>query len=128
MVNHPHAFYLRFFLNRNINVMLWNYRGYGLSYGKPDPYNLRKDADTLLSYMREKMNLRGKLGVYGRSLGGIPTTHLADRVDMIMADRTFGNFDVLADRKFYSDISRYLFRVGTCGWQTSNLLNFIEKG
>ena len=29
MVNQPHAYYLRFFLNKNINVMVWNYRGYG---------------------------------------------------------------------------------------------------
>ena len=41
MVNQPHAYYLRFFLNKNINVMVWNYRGYGLSKGSPDPTNIR---------------------------------------------------------------------------------------
>ena len=46
--------------------------------------------------MKTTMGLRGKLGVYGRSLGGIPTTHLADEADMIIADRTFCNFETLA--------------------------------
>ena len=31
MINFPHAYYLRFFLQKNINVMIWNYRGYGRS-------------------------------------------------------------------------------------------------
>ena len=57
MVNHPHAFYLRFFLNKNINVMLWNYRGYGMSHGTPDPYIIRNDSDILLNYMKTEMNL-----------------------------------------------------------------------
>ena len=76
--------------------MIWNYRGYGLSDGTPDPYNIRNDADKIYKYLREEMKLKGKIGVYGRSLGGIPTTHLADRADMIFADRTFANFEVLA--------------------------------
>ena len=42
------------------------------------------------------MGLRGKVGVYGRSLGGISTTHMADKVDMIIADRTFSNFMALS--------------------------------
>lgn len=100
MVNHPHAFYLRFFLNKNMNVCVWNYRGYGLSEsgggGGANPYNLRSDAEAVLRYLREELKLTGKVGVYGRSLGGIPTTHLADKVDMIFADRTFANFSVLA--------------------------------
>jgi hypothetical protein len=29
MINFPHAFYLRYFLQKGINVMVWNYRGYG---------------------------------------------------------------------------------------------------
>jgi pimeloyl-ACP methyl ester carboxylesterase len=58
--------------------MVWNYRGYGRSNGQPSPTNLRHDAEIVLKYLRESMGIRGKVGVYGRSLGGIPTTHLAD--------------------------------------------------
>ncbi len=53
MVNHPHAFYLRFFLNRGINVLIWNYRGYGMSNGAPDPFNIRADADSMFDFMRD---------------------------------------------------------------------------
>lgn len=48
MVNQPHAYYLRFFLNKDINVLVWNYRGYGRSKGKPNPNNIKKDAETIL--------------------------------------------------------------------------------
>jgi len=34
MINYPHAFYLRFFLQKGINVLVWNYRGYGLTKSK----------------------------------------------------------------------------------------------
>jgi len=51
------------------------------------------------------MGLKGKIGVYGRSLGGIVTTHLADKVDMIIADRTLSNFKILANRKFFSNMA-----------------------
>jgi hypothetical protein len=128
MVNHPHAFYLRFFLNRNINVMLWNYRGYGLSTGAPDPYNVKLDSEVILSYLKDTMKLKGKFGVYGRSLGGLATTHLAEKVDLIIADRTFYDFDILADRKFHSFYSKYLFRFGTCKWASISHKNTVYKG
>ena len=85
--------------------MAWNYRGYGLSTGTPTPYNIKRDVEYLLKYMKDTLKLRGKFGVYGRSLGGVVTTHLADKVEMIIADRTLYNFEVLANRKFFSRIS-----------------------
>lgn len=66
------------------------------------------------------MGLKGKMGVYGRSIGGIPTTHLADKVDMIIADRTLSNFDMLSKRKFHSAITKLIFKVGSFGWQIFN--------
>jgi len=108
--------------------MLWNYRGYGRSHGEPNPFIIKHDCEVLLNYMKTKMSLTGKIGIYGRSLGGVPTTHLADRVDMIIADRTFANFEILADRKFYSTLSRHLFKIGTCNWRSNNVQNFLHKG
>ena len=128
MVNQPHAYYLRYFLNKNINVMLWNYRGYGLTKGNPTPANIRRDGEQILRYMRNDMGLTGKMGVYGRSLGGVVTSHLADQVDFIFADRTFSNFEILADRKFYSGLARYLFLMSSGGWHIDNDLAFFHKG
>ena len=128
MVNQPHAYYLRFFLNKNINVMIWNYRGYGLSKGYPTPINIRKDGETILKYIREELEIKGRIGVYGRSLGGVVTTHLMDKVDFVFVDRTFSNFEVLSNRKFYSTIARYLFRFGSGGWTLDNDTTTIHKG
>jgi alpha/beta superfamily hydrolase len=37
MINSPHAFYLKLFLNKGNNVFVWNYRGYGRTKGSPTP-------------------------------------------------------------------------------------------
>jgi hypothetical protein len=73
------------------------------------------------------MRLYGKIGVYGRSLGGIVTTYLSSEVDMIIADRTFGNFNDIAHRKFYNKLSPSLFKIGSCGWQVNNDWNIVKE-
>ena len=82
MINYPHAFYLRYFLQKNINVVVWNYRGYARSKGAfcrrtPSPDNIRDDSEAVLKFCKNELGLKGKIGVYGRSLGGIATTHLS---------------------------------------------------
>ena len=83
MINFPHAYYLRFFLTKNINVMLWNYRGYGRSrkenscFNVPSPQNIEEDSEAVLRYCRQTLGVRGKIGVYGRSMGGVSACHLA---------------------------------------------------
>lgn len=46
---------------------------------------------------------------------------------MVIADRTFGNFNDIAQRKFYSRLSKGLFKIGSCGWQVNNDWNIIKK-
>lgn len=77
MVNSPNAFWLNFFLKKGINVMAWNYRGYGKTPGTPDPYNIKTDGEDLLNFILKDLMIKGKVGVYGRSLGGVVATHLA---------------------------------------------------
>jgi esterase/lipase len=89
---------------------------------------LKADSLAVLNYLQNKMGLKGKIGVYGRSLGGIVTTYLAEKADMIIADRTFANFTTLSQRKFYNPISDVLFKVGSCGWQVSNDKALTFKG
>jgi len=57
-------------------VVTWNYRGYGRSQGKPTPDNFKQDIDAILDYMKNKVKLTGKIGVYGRSLGGVATSYI----------------------------------------------------
>ena len=77
--------------------MCWNYRGYGESpmacFDYLNPYICKADAERVLYFMLKELKLKGKIGVYGRSLGGISACHLAgkypDVVYTIIADRTF---------------------------------------
>ena len=133
MINYPHAYYLRYFLQKNINVVCWNYRGYARSKGAvcrrdPDPENIREDAEAVLKFCRQELGLKGKMGVYGRSLGGIATTHLAQYVDMIIVDRSFSNLYEVAYYKFHGYIATLLFKLGTRGWDSNNDSRFYQYG
>jgi hypothetical protein len=57
MVNQPNAFWLNFFLKKGVNVMAWNYRGYGNTKGTPTPYNIKTDGEKLISFMLNDLEL-----------------------------------------------------------------------
>jgi alpha/beta superfamily hydrolase len=124
MVHVSHSFYLNFFLNRGINVIAWNYRGYGRSSGTSTPNSLKQDVDTVCDYVVKRLGFVGKLGVYGRSLGGIPSSHLANKVQMAIIDRSFGNFKDMAKHKYFGIAAWWIFKVGSCGWQIENDFEF----
>ena len=57
--------------NLGCNVLMLEYRGYGLSTGTPDEDGINIDAQTALDYIRnQKETGGGKIIVYGQSLGG----------------------------------------------------------
>ena len=116
MINYPHAYYLKYFLNKNINCLVWNYRGYGRTKGEPDPQMFAYDAEQVLNFLKLRIGVRGKIGIYGRSLGCIATTHLQDQVDMVLADRGFCDLWTLVDRKFHGRLAVELFKFGTGAW------------
>jgi len=82
---------LEFYINNGINVMVFNYRGYGLSEGTPSFTKIKKDSETVAQFVRQKVGPNSKIGAHGRSIGGIVAIHLARKglVDFLLADRTF---------------------------------------
>jgi len=104
------------FLERGINVFAYNYRAYGRSSGKPTPEKLKIDIWKVYLYLREKLQLSGKIGIYGRSLGGIPASFLSNSVQMAIFDRSFSNLTELAQSR--SPLYDFLFKIGSCGWQS----------
>lgn len=53
------------------NVLMVEYRGYGLSTGTPDEPGLKIDAQTGLDYVRQQPELKDtKILIHGQSLGG----------------------------------------------------------
>ena len=127
MVYGSHNFYLKFWLGKGVNVMAWNYRGYGKSSGTPTPKNLVSDAEKVYEYLVNDLKITGKIGVYGRSLGGIPSAHLQSKVHIAIVDRTFSNFDSMARSRFDSYFASLLFKIGSCGWQIQSDENLLRK-
>jgi len=48
-----------------------------------------------MKFLVERLQVKGQIGVYGRSIGGIAATHLAakfpDLVDLLIVDRSFSS-------------------------------------
>ncbi|MCJ1454266.1 hypothetical protein MMC28_004618 [Mycoblastus sanguinarius] len=66
--------------NTGCNVLMCEYRGYGMSTGTPDERGLMIDAQTALDYIRNQKEMRGtKIVVYGQSLGGAVAIQLVAR-------------------------------------------------
>jgi len=51
MVNMPHNYWLKYFMNQGCNVVVWNYRGYGNAKGSPTPSNVKSDALKILKFL-----------------------------------------------------------------------------
>ena len=63
--------------NLGCNILMLEYRGYGLSSGRPDEKGIMIDAQTGLDYIRQNDKTRGnKVVVYGQSLGGAVSIQL----------------------------------------------------
>ncbi|KAF2832221.1 BEM46 family protein [Ophiobolus disseminans] len=62
------------------NVLMLQYRGYGLSSGNPNEKGLMIDAQTGLDYIRQRHELRNtRIVVYGQSIGGAVAVGLVAR-------------------------------------------------
>ncbi|MDQ2086997.1 alpha/beta hydrolase [Herbivorax sp. ANBcel31] len=65
------------------SVALMNYRGYGLSEGKPSEKNFYSDALEIYDYFLNRQNVKySKIVVIGRSIGTGVATYLADKRDV----------------------------------------------
>lgn len=129
MVNYPNNFWLKHFMNLGCNVVVWNYRGFGCATGNPTPDRLRSDASTLFNFLKDELQLKGKFGAYGLSLGGLASTYLAnthEEIELLFADRTFANLKVIAQNKMHGKIMHHFWNFATLGWKAQNDLNFYQ--
>lgn len=114
--------------------MCWNYRGYGRSqsnwFQPINPYICKMDAERVLDFMLTKMKLSGHIAIYGRSLGGIASCHLANKypntVKVLLVDRTFSDFDLLSEARLQGKAIRLLFKLVSFHWKTLNDVNFTQ--
>lgn len=102
----------KLYLNNNINLLFWNYRGYGFSEGNADVDNICDDIVSIYDYISNNYSY-SKIGVYGFSLGGIAACHLANKrnISLLIADRTFGSFKGILDQFYFGKYSFYLSKI-----------------
>ena len=101
------------YLNKGIDVLCWNYRGYGYSTGTATIEKMKLDILELFDYV-DKSNKYNKYGVHGISLGGVPSCCLAlnrSKVKLLICDRNFGDIDSLTISFSMGNIIYYLYQL-----------------
>ncbi|MCL4132681.1 UNVERIFIED_CONTAM: hypothetical protein GTU68_035689 [Idotea baltica] len=86
-----------------INLLLVEYRGYGLSQGSPSERGLYLDAEAAICYIRTRTDIDlNKIVVFGRSLGGavavdcVSRTEIRSRVAALIIENTFTSIPDMA--------------------------------
>jgi hypothetical protein len=84
--------FLKIFQRQGISVLTYDYPGYGTSTGKPTEAGCYTAIEAAYKYGTETLGYTpNQIVLYGRSLGGGPSTWLAEKsqVDAIILDGTF---------------------------------------
>lgn len=94
---------LKTFHEMGFNVLVFDYRGYGNSEGKPDEDGTYEDARAAWLYLTEtKGILPGNIAIFGRSLGAAVACELATEVDAgaLLMESTFSSAPDMAKKMF----------------------------
>lgn len=61
------------------------------------------DAERVMQFLVNHLKVRGPIGIYGRSIGGIAASHISskfrDLVDVFIGDRTMGDFSQVVKKR-----------------------------
>lgn len=69
-----------------VNIMSYDYSGYGASTGKPSEYNTYHDIEAVYNCLKNDYGVKEEdLIFYGQSVGSGPTLHLASRLQRLRA-------------------------------------------
>lgn len=69
-----------------VNIMSYDYSGYGASTGKPSEYNTYHDIEAVYNCLKNDYGVKQEdLILYGQSVGSGPTLHLASRSERLRA-------------------------------------------
>lgn len=107
------------------NVVLFDYRGFGLSSGEPDVFSIVPDSTAVLEAVARHGGTR-KLAIYGISLGSVAAVGAAsnrpDLVDAIVLEALFSPHEQLKKSMggFAACLGRALFFPGT--WDVESIV------
>jgi hypothetical protein len=97
------------YLESNMDILCWNYRGYGFSKGTPSYSRLRSDVLELFDEVKKNNNYE-KYAVHGISIGVIPCCHLASHrkeIELLICDRNFGRIDYRSRKKRFEEAYQF---------------------
>ena len=103
---------LGIFHRLGLNVLIIDYRGYGLSEGKPDEQGTYRDAEAAWAWLTVEQHIPAKeIIIFGRSLGGGIAAWLAARRDpgAVILESTFTSIPDMASA-LYPYLPRWLSR------------------
>lgn len=105
------------YLDKGMNVVIFNYRGYGRSTGTPDPVGVALDGEAALHWVKRKGVLDNKIVLSGWSLGGAVAAEVAgNHKDVnVICDRTFKSLH-RAVHNWGGAALEWLLSIGTRGW------------
>ncbi|KAL3844891.1 hypothetical protein ACJIZ3_002294 [Penstemon smallii] len=106
-------------LRLRVNLMGYDYSGYGQSTGKPTEYNTYADIDAVYKCLKEKYGVKDEqLILYGQSVGSGPTVDLASRVPnlrgVVLHSPILSGLRVLypVKRTYWFDIYKNIDKIG----------------
>ena len=105
----------------NLNIFIFDYRGYGKSEGEPDEKGIYKDSQAAYNKILELEGVTvNSLFLFGRSLGGICATETAlnNPARGLILESTFTSA---------SDMSRKIITLIPLGWAIRSKLDAINK-
>ena len=85
---------------KEITLMIWNYKGYGLRPGFTSFNSIDKDLEIIKKYIIKNYNYY-RIIIHGLSIGGYPAIKLAkilnEKKVCLIADRTYADIDLIAN-------------------------------
>ena len=121
---------IQFYLNiKEITILVWNYKGYGLRRGFPSFESIEEDIEDLKEYIN-KYYIDYNIIIHGISIGGYPSIKLSKILKFnnicLIADRTYADIDLLAENfiKYGKKLYNILFPKFL--YNTDNIQNYID--
>ena len=122
---------IQFYLNiKELTILVWNYKGFGLRSGFPSFNSIEKDVEELREYI-DKYYKDYKIIIHGISIGGYPAIKLKNILNnnknvCLIADRTYADMDLLAGT--YVKYGKILYNIffPKFLYKSDNIQNYID--
>ena len=113
----------------NSTIILWNYTGFGLRKGLTTFSKVDKDINILSKYIKKHF-INYKIIIHGCSIGGYSSIKLMQKFNgtenvVLIADRTFGDIDLIALSLSSSKIFTFTFKNITFSLSYGQILYFL---